>query len=164
MRSPADKSQPALSCHTRHSGISHAPIPTTWSVLRTCSVMQPGHGLLLEGGFDDNGNFVYLPISSTKHPGRFASATLLGHAAWMAELFRRKMIWYFEKNKLLNTDFALNLLSWKNSGFSIDNSVRIYGSDNKARESLAQYITRSGHFASLRCSTMHPGRLFHWKN
>ena len=74
------------------------------------------------------GNFVYLPISSTKQ---------------MAELFRRKVIWYFEKNKLLNTDFALNLLSWKNSGFSIDNSVRIYGSDNKARESLAQYIARA---------------------
>ncbi|MBN2442240.1 MAG: transposase [Spirochaetales bacterium] len=86
------------------------------------------HGLLLEGGFDDTGNFIYLPISSTKQ---------------MAELFRRKMIWYFEKNKLLNTDFALNLLSWKNSGFSIDNSVRIYGSDNKARESLAQYIARA---------------------
>jgi hypothetical protein len=86
------------------------------------------HGLLLEGGFDDNGNFVYLPIASTKQ---------------MAELFRRKVIWYFEKNKLLNTDFALNLLSWKNSGFSIDNSVRIYGSDNKARESLAQYIARA---------------------
>lgn len=24
------------------------------------------HGILLEGGFDDEGNFVYLPISSTK--------------------------------------------------------------------------------------------------
>jgi hypothetical protein len=31
----------------------------------------------------------------------------------------------------------------QNSGFSIDNSVRIYGSDNKARESLAQYIARA---------------------
>ena len=53
-----------------------------------------------------------------------------------------KVIWYFEKNKLINPDFALNLLSWKNSGFSIDNSVRIYGSNDKARESLAQYIAR----------------------
>ena len=33
-------------------------------------------------------------------------------------------------------------MSWKNSGFSIDNSVRIFGSDEKARESLAQYIAR----------------------
>ena len=85
------------------------------------------HGILIEGGFDDEGNFVYLPISSTKQ---------------MAELFRRKVIKYFEENKLINTDFARNLLSWKNSGFSIDNSVRIFGSDEKARESLAQYIAR----------------------
>jgi hypothetical protein len=34
-------------------------------------------------------------------------------------------------------------LSWKNSGFSIDNSVRIYSSNDKAREALAQYITRA---------------------
>ena len=61
----------------------------------------------------------------------------------MAELFRRKVIRYFEENNLINPAFALNLLSWKNSGFSIDNSVRIYGSDNKARESLAQYIVRA---------------------
>jgi len=40
-------------------------------------------------------------------------------------------------------DFAGNLLSWKNSGFSIDNSVRISSSDKKARESLAQYIARA---------------------
>ena len=42
----------------------------------------------------------------------------------------------------INQKFAKNLLSWKNSGFSIDNSVRICISDNNARESLAQYIAR----------------------
>ena len=83
---------------------------------------------MLEGGFDDEGNFVYLPISSTKG---------------MTELFRRKVIKYYEENKLINSDFARSLLSWKNSGFSIDNSVRIFGSDEKARESLAQYIARA---------------------
>ena len=85
------------------------------------------HGILIEGGFDNEGNFVYLPISSTKQ---------------MTELFRRKVIKYFEENKLINVDFSKNLLSWKNSGFSIDNSVRIFGSNAKARESLAQYIAR----------------------
>ena len=85
------------------------------------------HGILIEGGFDDEGNFVYLPVSNTKQ---------------MTELFRLKVIKYFEDNKLINSDFAQNLLSWKNSGFSIDNSVRLYGSDNKARESLLQYIAR----------------------
>ena len=58
------------------------------------------------------------------------------------ELFRRKVIKYFKENKLKNADFTKNILSWKNSGFSIDNSVRILGSDEKARESLAQYIAR----------------------
>ena len=60
----------------------------------------------------------------------------------MTELFRRKVIKLFEDKKLINQDFAKNLLSWKNSGFSIDNSVRIYSSNNKAKESLAQYIAR----------------------
>lgn len=85
------------------------------------------HGLLIEGGFDEDGNFVYLPISSTKQ---------------MTELFKRKVIKYFQENKLINSNFARNLLSWKSSGFSIDNSVRIFSSDEKARESLAQYIAR----------------------
>ena len=60
----------------------------------------------------------------------------------MTELFRNICIKYFEDNKLINKDFARNLLSWKNSGFSIDNSVRIFSSDDKAKESLAQYIAR----------------------
>ena len=52
------------------------------------------------------------------------------------------MIKCFQEKKLINDDFAFNLLTWKNSGFSIDNSVMIYGNDNKAKESLAQYIVR----------------------
>ena len=35
------------------------------------------------------------------------------------------------------------LLSWKHSGFSVDNSVRVAGADHKARVSLAQYIARA---------------------
>ena len=73
------------------------------------------------------GKFVYLPISNTLH---------------MTELFRRLVIKHFQDNKLINDEFARNLLSWKNSGFSIDNSVIIYGSDYKAKESLAQYTIR----------------------
>ena len=66
------------------------------------------HGLLLEGGFDEKGDFIFLPISDTKQ---------------MTGLFRRKVIKLFEDKKLINQDFAKNLLSWKNSGFSIDNST-----------------------------------------
>ena len=37
---------------------------------------------------------------------------------------------------------ANNLLSWRNSGFSIDNSVILYPHDDKAKEALAQYLAR----------------------
>ena len=36
-----------------------------------------------------------------------------------------------------------NLLSWKNSGFSVHNQVKIKSRDRRGRESLAQYILRS---------------------
>ena len=85
------------------------------------------HGLVLEGGFDEEGRFVYLPISDTKR---------------MTELFRRLVIKYFQEKKLITERFARNLLSWKNSGFSVDNSIRIYGNDHKVREALAQYIAK----------------------
>jgi hypothetical protein len=45
--------------------------------------------------------------------------------------------------QLINPDFARNLLCWKNSGFSIDNSVKVYAWNDKAGESLAQYIARA---------------------
>jgi len=41
---------------------------------------------------------------------------------------------------LLKTDLAEYLLSWRHSGFSIDNSVRIF--DDQTRENLAEYMAR----------------------
>jgi len=67
------------------------------------------HCLVLEGGFDEEGNFVYIPFSSLQK---------------MTEYFRRRVIGLFLKNNMINEGFARNLLSWKNSGFSIDNSVQ----------------------------------------
>jgi len=84
------------------------------------------HCLVLEGGFDDEGNFVYIPFSDLKK---------------MTEYFRRKVINFFLKNDMINEDFARNLLSWKNSGFSIDNSVQIL--TDKARVNLSEYISRA---------------------
>ena len=81
----------------------------------------------MEGGFDKEGTFVYLPISDTSK---------------MTELFRRLVIKYYQENKLINERFALNLVSWKNSGFSVNNTIRVYGNDNKAREALSQYIAK----------------------
>jgi hypothetical protein len=83
------------------------------------------HSLVVEGGFDETGRFIHVPLSD------------LGQ---MTEVFRRRLIWLLVEKKLLAEEFAQNLLSWKNSGFSIDNSVRLI--DAKSRESLAEYIAR----------------------
>lgn len=83
------------------------------------------HAILLEGGFDEDGTFVYLPFSGLEK---------------MTEYFRRSVVRFFTEKKLLTEQFARNLLSWKHSGFSIDNSVRIL--DEQSRENLAQYLAR----------------------
>jgi hypothetical protein len=83
------------------------------------------HAILLEGGFDAEGTFVYLPFSGLEK---------------MTEYFRRTVLRFFTDKKLLTEQFAQNLLSWKHSGFSIDNSVRIL--DESSRDSLAQYMAR----------------------
>ncbi len=89
--------------------------------------MQPGHGIILEGGFDLQGNFIFIPIHSLDK---------------MTECFRRRVIRFFLDKELITESFASNLLSWKNSGYSIDAKLRLYGSDDKARESIAQYLVR----------------------
>ncbi len=83
------------------------------------------HAILLEGGFDEDGTFVYLPFSDLEK---------------MTEYFRRSVLRFFTEKKLLTEQFSRNLLSWKHSGFSIDNSVRIL--DGRSRENLAQYLAR----------------------
>ena len=54
------------------------------------------HSLILEGGFDEEGNFVFLPISDTSK---------------ITELFGRLVIKYFQEKELINDKFARNLLS-----------------------------------------------------
>lgn len=83
------------------------------------------HAIVLEGGFDGEGTFVYIPFSGLQS---------------MVEVFRRRVIKLLVERGMLNEHFARNLLSWRHSGFSIDNSVRIL--DDSARESLAEYIAR----------------------
>ena len=78
----------------------------------------------------------------------------------MIECFRRRVIRFFLNRELITESFVTNmdvgnlcevrddesipsnLLSWKNSGFSIDAKLRLYGSDDKTRESIAQYLVR----------------------
>jgi hypothetical protein len=83
------------------------------------------HAIVLEGGFDDEGTFFYIPFSGLQS---------------MVEVFRRRVIKLLIERELLNEGFARNLLSWRHSGFSIDNSVRIL--DESAKAGLAEYIAR----------------------
>jgi len=86
------------------------------------------HALILEGGFDAEGQFVFLPIHDTQK---------------LTECFRRRVIGLFLRKNLIAESFSEMLLSWRHSGFSVDNSVRLAGDDHKARVSLAQYIARA---------------------
>ena len=83
------------------------------------------HSIVLEGGFDEQGTFVYIP---------------LGHLETLTELLRRRVIALLVAHKLLDRRFARNMLSWRHSGFSVDNSVRIL--DRGVQRSLAEYISR----------------------
>jgi hypothetical protein len=86
------------------------------------------HALILEGGFDAQGLFYFLPIHDTTR---------------LSECLRRRTIGLFLKLGLITQQFAETLLCWKHSGFSVDNSVRLDGGDHHARQALAQYIARA---------------------
>jgi len=85
------------------------------------------HCLVLEGGIDEAGSFYHIPIKDT---------------ASLTEVFRRRVIKLFVDRGLLDRRFALKILSWKHSGFSVDASVSIPASSKKARVNLSQYIIR----------------------
>ena len=70
------------------------------------------HALILEGGFDEEGTFFYLPFSGL-------------HS--MSEVFRRRVIKLLVNRNLLDDEFAENLLSWLHSGFSkMNDSLWLY--------------------------------------
>jgi len=85
------------------------------------------HCLVLEGGFDENGRFVHIP---------------LGNLNRMSEYFRRVIIKFFLKKQLISAKIATSLINWRHSGFSVDASVHIPAGFSKTREALSQYIAR----------------------
>ncbi len=54
------------------------------------------HGIVLEGGFDEEGNIVFIPF---------------GNLDKMSEYFRRMIIKFFVDSKLINESFTQNLLT-----------------------------------------------------
>jgi hypothetical protein len=85
------------------------------------------HCLVLEGVIDEAGSFHHIPIKD-KLP--------------LIKVFRRRVLKLFVNRGLLDPYFARKILSWKHSGFSVDNSVPIPASSRKARVNLSQYIVR----------------------
>jgi hypothetical protein len=83
------------------------------------------HCLVLEGGFDENGRFVHIP---------------LGNLNRMSEYFRRVIIKFFLNKQLISAKIATSLINWRHSGFSVDASVDIPAGSSKTREALSQYI------------------------
>jgi len=62
---------------------------------------------------------------------------------YLSQDFRSSIVSFFLKRKLINERLAKNMLNWTHSGFSVDISVRIPATSSKAREALAQYISRA---------------------
>ncbi len=88
------------------------------------ALMNPHyHCLVLEGGFDEAGRFVHIPF---------------GNVQRMSEYFRRVIIKFFLKKKLISAELATKLINWRHSGFSVDNAVSIPAFSDKAREALSQ--------------------------
>jgi hypothetical protein len=85
------------------------------------------HAIVVEGGFDEAGRFVHIPLGNLKR---------------MSEYFRRVIIKFFLKKKLINANMATSLINWKHSGFSFNCSVRIGSHSDNARKALSQYISR----------------------
>jgi len=63
------------------------------------------HTIVLEGGFDRQDHFFFIPIGA-------------GDA--LCEAWRCTVVAFFLDKGLLNREFARTLLSWRHSGFSID--------------------------------------------
>jgi len=85
------------------------------------------HCLVLEGGFDETGRFVHIP---------------LGNLNRMSEYFRRVIIRFFLEKELINAHLATSLINWRHSGFSVNHEVRIPAFSDQARKALSQYIAR----------------------
>jgi hypothetical protein len=86
------------------------------------------HALVTRGGWNVDGQWIPVPYIDA-------------HQAEL--LFRHKILKMLKKHGLLSDERINLLLSWKHTGFSIDNSVTVYPSDEQGLERLARYLIRS---------------------
>jgi len=86
------------------------------------------HCLISDGCLMPQGSFNVLPKIDMKE---------------VEKLFRHKVFKMLLKHKKIGPKLVERLLTWRHSGFSIHNQVRIQSHDQRGRETLAQYILRS---------------------
>jgi len=86
------------------------------------------HAIFIEGGFDREGKFMFVPMTDTKKLG---------------EYFREKVLGYFMDKGILPESDGERMLNWEHSGFSINNATRIYVSNGKLKENMSEYIVRA---------------------
>ena len=86
------------------------------------------HAIVPRGGWDDGGVWTPVPYIDNDVAER---------------LFRGKVLAFLTLEGLLSDERARLLMSWNhNSGFSVDDSVRIEPEDQKSMERMARYILR----------------------
>jgi len=84
------------------------------------------HVLLADGLFQENGVFFVMPKIDIKP---------------LVEIFRANVLKMLRKEGKIDDGLIEKLLTWKhNSGFSVQNGVRLTRGDENGSESLAQYI------------------------
>ena len=89
---------------------------------------NPIHALVADGVFVESGTFRVLPPIPT---------------VLLAEPLRHAVLDYLVEDEAITEEFAHRLLSWKHSGFSVDNTVGVGANDPQGRRQLARYMIRN---------------------
>ena len=59
----------------------------------------------------------------------------------LEDLFRAEVFKFLKKEGKITDELIRKLMSWRHSGFSIDNGVRIKSEDTKGREAIAPSVS-----------------------
>lgn len=86
------------------------------------------HALVSDGLFTQTGTFYVMPEV---------------HLKFLEEIFRAKVLAMLREEGKIGDDAIGRLLTWRHSGFSVHNGVRVRRSDEEGRERIAQYIVRN---------------------
>ena len=86
------------------------------------------HALVSDGLFRKSGTFYVMPKADLTP---------------LEEIFRAKVLKMLKAEGKIGDNIINNLMSWKHTGFSVHNGVRIARDDEEGKENLAQYIIRN---------------------